>query len=48
MTLCDEIAVIYKGEIIGRVSTDETTREAIGLMMGGVIPEPTESGVATQ
>jgi simple sugar transport system ATP-binding protein len=48
MTLCDEIAVIYKGEIIGRVSTDETTREAIGLMMGGVIPESTESGVATQ
>ncbi|MGY5857938.1 MAG: ABC transporter ATP-binding protein [Candidatus Thorarchaeota archaeon] len=39
MTLCDEIAVIYKGEIIGRVSTDETTREAIGLMMGGVFPE---------
>ncbi|MHA1966080.1 MAG: ABC transporter ATP-binding protein [Candidatus Thorarchaeota archaeon] len=48
MTLCDEIAVIYKGKIIGRVSTDETTREAVGLMMGGVIPESTESEVATQ
>ncbi len=48
MTLCDEIAVIYKGEIIGRVSTDETTREAIGLMMGGVIPESSESEVSTQ
>ena len=45
MTLCDEIAVIYKGEIIGRVSTDETTREAIGLMMGGVIPASSESEV---
>ncbi len=46
MTLCDEIAVIYKGEIIGRVSTDETTREAIGLMMGGVIPESNEGEVS--
>jgi simple sugar transport system ATP-binding protein len=42
MTLCDEVAVIYKGEIIGRVKTDETTREAIGLMMGGVTPESIE------
>jgi simple sugar transport system ATP-binding protein len=48
MTLSDEIAVIYKGEIIGKVSTDETTRESIGLMMGGVIPESTERGEVTQ
>jgi simple sugar transport system ATP-binding protein len=48
MTLSDEIAVIYKGEIIGKVSTDETTREAIGLMMGGVIPDSPEGGEANQ
>ena len=48
MTLCDEVAVIYKGEIIGRVKTDETTREAIGLMMGGVTPESIEHERSTQ
>jgi simple sugar transport system ATP-binding protein len=42
MTLCDEVAVIYKGEIIGRVKIEETTREAVGLMMGGVKPESFE------
>jgi simple sugar transport system ATP-binding protein len=42
MTLCDEVAVIYKGEIIGSVMIEETTREAIGLMMGGVTLESIE------
>lgn len=35
MSLCDEIAVIYKGKIMGVVAREETTREKIGLMMGG-------------
>jgi len=48
MTLCDEIAVIYKGKIIGSVTTDKTTREAIGLLMGGVLPESNEGGVPNQ
>lgn len=34
--LCDRIAVIYKGEILGVVNTVETTREEIGLMMTGL------------
>jgi simple sugar transport system ATP-binding protein len=37
--LSDRIAVIYEGEIIGVVDPQETTREAIGLMMAGVAPE---------
>ena len=48
MTLCDEIAVIYKGKIIGSVTSDKTTREAIGLLMGGVLPESNEGGVPNQ
>ncbi|MHA2142338.1 MAG: ABC transporter ATP-binding protein [Candidatus Thorarchaeota archaeon] len=48
LTLSDEIAVIYKGEIIGKVRTDDTTREAIGLMMGGVLPQSAEKGARTQ
>jgi len=35
-TLCDEIAVIYKGEIMGVVETTNVTREDVGLMMGGL------------
>jgi ABC-type uncharacterized transport system ATPase subunit len=47
MTLSDQIAVIYKGEIIGRVAAEETTREAVGLMMGGVKPDSvvTQEGI---
>ncbi|MFQ5832275.1 MAG: ABC transporter ATP-binding protein [Candidatus Thorarchaeota archaeon] len=45
MTLSDEVAVIYKGKIIGRVRIEETIREDIGLMMGGVVPETAEEGV---
>jgi simple sugar transport system ATP-binding protein len=48
MTLCDEIAVIYKGEIIGRTKTEETTRETLGLMMGGVTPESIEKEMVDQ
>ena len=36
MSLSDEIAVIYKGDIIGSRRIEDTTREEIGLMMGGV------------
>lgn len=39
LSLCDEIAVIYKGEIIGVVSISDASREKLGLMMGGVKPK---------
>ncbi|MFW9990817.1 MAG: ABC transporter ATP-binding protein [Candidatus Odinarchaeota archaeon] len=35
LTLSDEIAVIYKGEIMGTVKAENATRENIGLLMGG-------------
>jgi len=35
MSLCDEIAVIFKGKIMGIISRENATREMIGLMMGG-------------
>jgi len=41
--LSDRIAVIYEGEIIGIVDAATTTREAVGLMMAGVRPEPVAS-----
>lgn len=36
LSLCDVIAVIYKGEIIGTLPISEANREKLGLMMGGV------------
>jgi len=35
-TLSDRIAVLYEGEIIGEIKTQEATREQIGLWMSGV------------
>ncbi len=39
LTLSDRISVIYKGGIIGTISSDEATRETVGLMMGGFVSE---------
>ncbi len=35
LALADRINVIYEGEIVGRVSADETDEQEIGLMMSG-------------
>jgi ABC-type uncharacterized transport system ATPase subunit len=37
--LSDRIAVMYEGRIMGIVDPEETTREAVGLMMAGVSSE---------
>ena len=37
--LSDRIAVMYEGRIMGIVELDQTTREAVGLMMAGVSAE---------
>ncbi|MHA2092583.1 MAG: ATP-binding cassette domain-containing protein, partial [Candidatus Kariarchaeaceae archaeon] len=42
MSLSDEIAVIYKGKIMGVVKIHETSREQIGAMMGGISIEKEE------
>ncbi len=45
-TLSDRIAVIYEGEIMGVVSTEETDIQEIGLMMTGSRREPQPSANA--
>ncbi|MFX0169663.1 MAG: ABC transporter ATP-binding protein [Candidatus Hodarchaeota archaeon] len=37
LALCDEIAVMFKGEIVGTSKAKDATRERLGLMMGGVV-----------
>ena len=39
MELSDRIAVMYRGKIIAVVNADEVTKEQVGLMMAGIIPE---------
>ncbi len=41
MSLSDRIAVMYKGQIIDTVNAEETTKEALGLLMAGVHGEGT-------
>src|SRR4029079_677468 len=36
LSLSDRIAVMFKGKIIDTVNADETSKEALGLLMAGV------------
>ncbi|MGY5876587.1 MAG: ATP-binding cassette domain-containing protein [Candidatus Thorarchaeota archaeon] len=47
LTLSDVIAVIYKGKIIGVLKSEDATREAVGLLMGGVVPGGLPGEVST-
>jgi simple sugar transport system ATP-binding protein len=38
LALCDRVAVMHAGEIVGVVPAATATAEAIGMMMGGVRP----------
>jgi len=40
--LSDRIAVMYRGKIIAVVNADDVTKETLGLLMAGVIPEKLE------
>jgi simple sugar transport system ATP-binding protein len=42
--LCDRIAVLYAGRVMGVVDADHAETEWIGLMMAGVTPEPAPHG----
>ncbi len=50
LQLSDQIAVMYRGKIIAVVPAEKATKESIGLLMAGVIPEPTgqKPGAAAQ
>jgi simple sugar transport system ATP-binding protein len=39
LSLSDRIAVIYGGEILAILQTEEATKEQVGLLMAGVTPE---------
>jgi simple sugar transport system ATP-binding protein len=39
MELSDRIAVMYRGEIIADIPNKDVTKEQVGLMMAGVLPE---------
>jgi general nucleoside transport system ATP-binding protein len=39
MELSDRIAVMYRGEIIAIVQSNQITKEQVGLLMAGVIPD---------
>jgi len=41
--LSDRIAVMYRGKVIAIVSADNVTKETLGLLMAGVVPEKLES-----
>lgn len=43
LALSDRIAVMFDGKIIGIVDREHATREDIGLMMAGVVPEKEHS-----
>lgn len=45
LTLSDRIAVIYEGQIMGEVATDQATAEQLGLLMAGV---QSESGASKE
>jgi general nucleoside transport system ATP-binding protein len=40
LELSDRIAVMYRGRIVGLLDADEASKEEIGLLMAGVVPEP--------
>ena len=43
LELSDRIAVMYRGRIVATVNADRATKEQIGLLMAGVVPEGMEA-----
>ncbi|MFN2303454.1 MAG: heme ABC transporter ATP-binding protein, partial [Anaerolineales bacterium] len=44
MELSDRIAVMYRGQIIADIPNKGVTKEQVGLMMAGVLPEDVFTG----
>ncbi len=44
--LSDRIAVMYRGKILAIVNADEISKETLGLLMAGVVPEKLEKETA--
>jgi ABC-type uncharacterized transport system ATPase subunit len=47
MQLSDRIAVLYRGKIVGIVDAKTTSKENLGLMMAGVIPDEMKEKIQT-
>jgi simple sugar transport system ATP-binding protein len=43
LELSDRIAVMYRGRIVATVKADRVTKEQVGLLMAGVVPEGMEA-----
>jgi simple sugar transport system ATP-binding protein len=43
LELSDRIAVMYRGRIVATVAADRVTKEQVGLLMAGVVPEGIEA-----
>ncbi|MCE5208945.1 MAG: ABC transporter ATP-binding protein [Chloroflexi bacterium] len=43
--LSDRIAVMYRGKILAIVSADQVSKETLGLLMAGIVPEKFETPV---
>jgi ABC-type uncharacterized transport system ATPase subunit len=48
MELSDRIAVMYRGEIVAVVESEEASKEQIGLLMAGVAPEEAKPEPSTK
>lgn len=46
--LSDRIAVMFRGKIIATVNADEVSKETLGLLMAGIIPEKGEIASKTE
>jgi general nucleoside transport system ATP-binding protein len=46
MELSDRIAVMYRGKIVDILTTEEATKEKVGLLMAGVKPEAHQAALA--
>jgi simple sugar transport system ATP-binding protein len=45
--LSDRIAVMFRGKIISIVNADEVTKQMLGLLMAGIVPEKMEKETKT-
>jgi ABC-type uncharacterized transport system ATPase subunit len=43
LQLSDRIAVMYRGHLVATVDADRVTKEQVGLMMAGIVPEGLEA-----
>jgi len=46
--LSDRIAVMYRGKVIAIVSADDVTKETLGLLMAGIIPDKIEKAAGSK